>query len=273
MQQATRQRGLGARLIDLHCHLLPGIDDGPTTPEASLAMARRIVADGVLTVAATPHLRADHPEVRPDELAGRVAELGQLLAREGVALEVVVGGEVDIFWAGRASDAELLQVSYGQRGKTVLIETPYGFLSDVFEDLVADVVGRGYRVLLAHPERNPSFQRAPIRVEELAAEGVMLQVNAPSLAPGGPDPDAHRLALHLLQRQLIHVVASDSHSAGPWRPPELSRGYEVLRAQNGEEASWAVQDVPAAVLAGSRIPARPERPPRRFGLRFRRRGA
>lgn len=258
-------------MIDLHCHLLPGIDDGPSNMDDSLAMARRAVADGIRTVAATPHLRADHPLVQPDELAGRVADLGEHLRAEAIPLEVVAGGEVDVFWAGRASDEELRLVSYGQAGRVLLLETPYGFLPAVFEDLVTDVVGRGLRVVLAHPERNETLQHSPERLEGLVQDGLLIQVNARSVTGQGVDAGAHRCALQLLRSGLVHLLASDSHSAGPWRPPELSRGYEAAREHGDEQARWLVQDLPAALLAGDRIPPRPQTPPSRLGRLSRRR--
>jgi protein-tyrosine phosphatase len=229
--------------------------------DESVAFARRVVADGIRTTAATPHLRADHPLVQPGELSERLDELRERLRAERVPLEVVVGGEVDVFWAGRASDEELRLVSYGQMGRVLLLETPYGFLPDVFEDLVADVVGRGFRVMLAHPERNETLQRSPERLDELAREGLLLQVNASSVAPGGPDAGAHRLARRLLRDGLVHVLASDSHSAGPWRPPDLGRGRAAAALYGEAQAHWLVEDVPRALLDGGPIPARP-RPPR-----------
>ena len=166
-------------MIDLHCHLLAGIDDGPETLEESVQMAKIAVADGIGTVAATPHLRSDHPLSRPDELAGRLAELIDRLEAESLPLRVVVGGEVDVFWAQRASDIELRLVSYDQGGHDLLLETPYGFLPEVFEKLIAEVVGRGYRVTLAHPERNRSLQRSPERLEALVDDGVSSRSTLP----------------------------------------------------------------------------------------------
>ena len=244
-------------MIDLHCHLLAGIDDGPETLEESVQMAKMAVADGIGTVAATPHLRSDHPLSRPDELAGRLAVLIDRLEAESLPLRVVAGGEVDVFWAQRASDIELRLVSYDQGGHDLLLETPYGFLPEVFEELIAEVVGRGYRVTLAHPERNESLQRSPERLEALVDDGVIIQVNAASVTPSFPDNSARRLALRLLRAGRVHMLASDAHSAGQWRPPEIAQGREVARRQGDSYADWLVRDVPAAVLQGAPLPPRP----------------
>ena len=185
-------------VVDLHAHVLPGVDDGPASADESVELARRAAADGVTTLAATPHLRDDHPGVVPEELARRTAELGRLLDQEGVGLALVPGGEVDLTWALDAGDDVLRLVSYGQRGSDLLVETPYGELPQHFERMIDAVRWRGYRVLLAHPERNPSFQRSPERLADLVDRGVLVQLTAASLdetarlalgaaRPGGPE--------------------------------------------------------------------------------------
>ena len=169
-------------MIDIHLHILPGIDDGPATIEGSIATARRATEDGVTVVAATPHLRADHAAVRPHELAGRCEELQRALVEHGLALTVVPGGEVDLRWATGASDEDLRLVSYAQRGRHLLVETPYGDLDGAFEDRVFGLALRGYTLVLAHPERSPTFQRDPARVGRLVERGTLMQVTAMSLA-------------------------------------------------------------------------------------------
>lgn len=94
-------------MVDLHTHILPGIDDGPADMDGSLVLARELAAEGVETVAATPHLRGDHPGVVVGELAARTAALGERLAEAGVPLAVVPAAEVSLEWAQEATDAEL----------------------------------------------------------------------------------------------------------------------------------------------------------------------
>ena len=111
---------------DVHVHLLPGLDDGPRDEPEAVALAGELAADGVRRVATTPHLRADYPDVRPAELARRVAALQERIQREEIDLDLVTAGEVAIEWAVSASDEDLRLVSYGQRGTDLLVETPYG---------------------------------------------------------------------------------------------------------------------------------------------------
>ena len=256
-------------MIDLHCHLLAGIDDGPADIEASLELARAAQRDGTETIAATPHLRADHPQVRPHELAARCAALRERIAEAGLPLRIVSGGEVDTLWAQRASDEDLRLASFGQRGADLLLETPYGPLPDAFENLVFALTLRGYRILLAHPDRNPTFQRDPERLAELVRRGALVQVTALSLANPERGSRSRRMALGLVERGLAHVIASDSHAAD-WRAPNLSAGVEAAARLAPRRARWMVTDAPAAVLAGAPLPEPPDERPRRGPLGFRR---
>ena len=258
-------------MIDLHSHVLPGIDDGPGDIAGSIELARAAERDGVHTLAATPHLRADHPRVRLSELAGRCEDLNARLAEASVDLRVVAGGEVDALWAQAASDDELRLASYGQRGGDLLLETPYGPLPDGFEDLLFRLVLRGFRVLLAHPERNPTLQREPARLAEMVDRGALVQVTALSLARADRGSRSRRLALELVERGHAHVIASDSHSA-EWRAPELSAGVAAAAKVAPARAQWMVTDVPAAILAGDPLPDPPAERSRR-GVRFLRRRA
>ena len=123
-------------MLDLHCHLLPGIDDGPPDVAGSIQLAWQAEAEGVRVIAATPHCREDHPGVVPGELRDRCRELSNQLVDEGILVRVVPGGEVDLVWGLEASDEDLRLVSYGQHGSDLLLETPYSALPSRFEDLL-----------------------------------------------------------------------------------------------------------------------------------------
>jgi protein-tyrosine phosphatase len=249
---------VGARpVIDIHFHLLPGIDDGPSTMDEALKLARAARREGVSTVAATPHLRADHPLVKPTELAGRVAELDRRLVEEAIDLRVVAGGEVDIFWAHDASDEDLRLVSYDQAGSDLLVETPYGYLSEVFEELVTRVRGRGFRVTLAHPERNPTLRRDPSRLAMLVTQGVLVQLNTGSLIRGAADRETRKFAVTLVREGLAHVLASDSHHIRGGRSPNLAGGVEAVERVAPGRALWMAREAPAAILEGANLPPAP----------------
>ncbi len=256
-------------MIDLHCHVLPGIDDGPTSTEEAVHLASRAAQDGITTIAATPHLRSDHPGVEPTELNARSRELEQALAAAGHDLGIVPAGEVDLVWALDAPDDELRLVTYGQRGTDVLLESPYGTLSPSFEQFLFErFSARGIRVLLAHPERNPTFREDPKRLADLVRRGVLVQVTANSLANRKRRSQSRRLAMHLIEEGLAHVMASDSH--GTYARAPLSAGVAEASRIDPARAEWMVTEAPAAILAGEPLPPPPvARPTAR--RRFRRR--
>jgi protein-tyrosine phosphatase len=244
-------------MIDLHSHILPELDDGPATLAQSLQLGRAAEADGIQIIAATPHLREDHPRVRPAELAGRCAQLNEALADAEIALEVVPGGELDVLWVLDATPDDLRLVSFGQRGTDVLLETPYGAIAPSFEAAVERLIELGYRVLLAHPERNRGFQRAPGRLAALVRRGLLIQVTAASVASEDPRSRSRDLSWRLIENGFAHVIASDSHSATAFRPPDLSAAIARLSALKPARARWMVVDAPLAILAGNPLPPMP----------------
>jgi protein-tyrosine phosphatase len=255
-------------MIDLHSHVLPGIDDGPTDIAESVAFAEAAAAQGTTVLAATPHVRHDFPLVDVGQLAASCAELNERLPA-GLGLVVSPGAEVDLLWAQDANDDELRLASLGQHGKDLLVETPYGLIPDNFEDLLFRVSVRGYRILLAHPERNPTFQRDPARLKQIAGRGVLIQITLPSVLARDRGSRSRKLAFSLVGEGLAHNLASDSHSSGSWRPPALRAGVQELAEQAPAYAEWMVTDAAAAILEGEPLPHPPrDDAPRRRGLRL-----
>jgi protein-tyrosine phosphatase len=255
-------------MIDLHCHLLPGIDDGPGTAEESVELGDAAFADGIRVAAATPHLRGDYPMVRAEELAARCEQLRTTFDAYCVPLEVVPAAEVSLSWAEEATEEELRLASYGQQGTDLLLETPYPPLPPDFERRIFELfTTRGIRVLLAHPERNPTFQHDPERLMELVRRDVLVQVTAHSLAGAARRSRSRRLAEALVQEGLAHVIASDSH--GPRRSlPMLSDAVAVAESIAPERARWMVSDAPAAIIAGAPLVPPPLPRPRGLLRRF-----
>jgi protein-tyrosine phosphatase len=255
-------------VIDLHCHILPGVDDGPESMEATLEMARAHVAAGVERVAATPHVSWDIP-TSAERMASGVAEVNATLKREGIPLAVVTGGELAMTRVADLTEEEVLRFRLGG-GAWLLVESPLSATTTGFEDVVRHLQARGHRILLAHPERCPGFQRDPERLEALVSGGALTSITAGAFAGrfgGVVERFAHRLA----QDGLIHNIASDAHDLRR-RPPGLRPLLE--HAGYGAHASWWCAEVPAAILAGAEIPPGPPPPePRRRGVLARLRGA
>ena len=249
-------------MIDLHCHLLPGIDDGAVGLAHAVDMLHAYAEDGVETVVATPHLRGDFPAVIPAELAGRCEAVRMAAAIDGNDLRIVPGGEVSLTWALDASDDELRAVSLDGLGRDLLIETPPSPMAPGVDRALFAVALRGYRVTLAHPELSRSFQRAPQALAELVRRGVLLQITSSSLQRPTRSSGSATLAHGLVREGLCSAIASDAHSPGPWRPPELARGVlAAARTAGPARAEWLVTDAPAAILAGDPLPPLPSEAP------------
>ena len=232
-------------MIDLHCHILPALDDGARDLDDAVAMARQAEADGVTRICATPHIRADH-EVGIAELAERVAAVNEALAGAGVATSVLPGGEVAEPMVADLSDDELRAVSIGGGGRWILVEPGPGPLSQSLVDTVGGLGERGFRALIAHPERHLD-QRSPDVLEALAGRGALIQATAQQFDEPGAD-----ILLALAARGLIHLLGSDAHSSHFGREAKLSQGVAALARVDAiaPHLGWVVHDGPAAVVAG-----------------------
>ena len=214
-------------LVDLHFHLLPGVDDGPADLEESLELARAALHAGTGTVVATPHVRPDLGTTDVRKIVEGVREMRSALAAAGIPLTVECGGELGHELAFDLKPHELELLAQGPPGaRWLLVETPFHGIGDDFHAATAELRARGFGVLVAHPERSADAatgDESGLR-RELAA-GSQAQLNALSLS-GGHGKDAHRSAWELLHHGLIDVVASDAH--GPSRPPALRMARETL---------------------------------------------
>ena len=239
-------------MIDLHCHVLPGIDDGPRTLEESLALARAAAASGVREIVATPHVSWDHPNEAAD-IAARVQDLNGHLRDEGIEVTVRPGAELAFTRIADIPEDELARLSLGG-GPWLLVEPPFTPSVVGLENVVAGLRARGHQVVLAHPERCPAFQRDPETLRRLVSSGVACSLTAGSFA-GRFGRHVQRFSLALVAEELMHNVASDAHDDSR-RPPGLTA--ELERAGLAALAPWATEAVPAAMLAGEPLPPRPQ---------------
>ena len=241
-------------MIDLHCHILPGLDDGARSDDEALAIASAAGAAGVTTIVATPHIDNVHG-VDIVEILARVRILNRLLVMEGIPVEILPGGEVAMGRIGSLTDDELILVSLGGPSRWILLESPFhGSLTEVVA-AVDDLVRRGFRPLLAHPERSAALSSAEA-VVHLVERGARMQVNAASLL-GELGGQARKSALGLVEARLAHVVASDAHRVGQRLGAYLSLADRVL----GNDTSvapvlvTAIQHAPRCIIAGAEVAA------------------
>lgn len=241
---------------DVHFHLLPGVDDGPADLADAVELARMAVAEGTATVVATPHVRSDFlTDVQ--SLPERVAEVRRALADEGIALELLCGGELGHDMVGRLRQDELEIIAQGPPGwRWLLVETPFEGVDPAFQAATVELRERGFGIVLAHPER--SADAALDGFAGLQRElrlGAMAQINALSI-DGRHGREAEAAALRLVDQRIPAVIGSDAH--GPTRPPALRATSERLRERGTPlELVWALTRSDAPALLARGLPSAP----------------
>jgi protein-tyrosine phosphatase len=255
-------------MIDLHCHILPGVDDGPTSQDESLAMARRAVEDGVHTILATPHT-LNGIYINPvTAVTSRVAALKETLSKNHIKLQLYAGADVHV------CPHMLGMIERGEAGtikdarKYILLEFPSQTIPQGIKNEIFSLKLNGITPIISHPERNAVIQQDLDVLYELVRMGALSQMSAASIT-GYFGTKAMLCAERLLKHRMIHVIASDAHSS-TIRPPVLSKAVEAAAEIMGgyEDPERMVTDVPASILSGS-MPEIPEPIPTKRGYGFR----
>jgi len=250
-------------MIDLHSHILPGLDDGSRTVEDARLLARRAAEDGVSAVAATPHVRSDYP-TRAEEMERGVARLREDFPEQGIDVEVLPGGEIDLGMLAALDDDELRRFALAGSGRYLLLEFPYTGWPSGLEETVYGLGLRGFVSVIAHPERNREVQADPGRLAEAVRMGSLVQLTAASV-DGRIGRSSQKAAERLLADGLAHVLASDAHT------PEIREaGLGAAAEAVGDDrlAAYLTTEAPAAIVAGEAVPSPPPKARRRRYLLF-----
>ncbi|MGO9750821.1 MAG: CpsB/CapC family capsule biosynthesis tyrosine phosphatase [Solirubrobacteraceae bacterium] len=237
--------------VDLHCHLLPGVDDGARDIGDTTAMAQQADADGIEAICATPHIRHDH-DVRIHELPERLAEVTAALRAAGCRVRALPGGEVAATALDGLDDDELAAVSLGGGGRWILLEPASGPIDQRYEQAVGALQDRGYRALIAHPERHLGPDLVP-RLARLLAGGALVQATAAFFL----DPAIASGMLDLARAGVVHVLGSDAHSSHGGRPVALAAALQALGTVQPATAhlEWIARIAPQAIVAGRELVA------------------
>jgi protein-tyrosine phosphatase len=249
------------RLIDIHSHILPGLDDGARTMDDSVELARHAVRDGITAIVATPHVRHDYP-TPPERMESAVDRVRAALDSEGVPLELWTGGEGALEQLMAMDARTMARFSLGGAGRYVLVEFPYDGWPLPLPSEIERLSGSGVTAVIAHPERNADVQARPERIGPLVEAGALIQLTAASV-DRRLGRRAATAARRLLDLGLAHVIASDAHMPGV-RAVGMAAAAEAVG--DPAVARWMTHDVPAAIVAGEGIPSRPSTPRRRRGL-------
>jgi protein-tyrosine phosphatase len=234
-------------MIDLHCHLLPGIDDGSVSVEMSMEMARLATADGITTTACTPHIYPGLFENTGPDIRERVSRLSEIFGESGIALELTYGADIQIVPSLVDGLRTGLMPTLGD-SRYFLFEPPHHTVPSGFAQLIFDALASGYVPVITHPERltwlddshYPWFVSA-------AKQGAWLQVTAGAVT-GRFGRQAKYWSERFLADGLVHILATDAHEP-VHRPPLLAEGREAAEAWVGaEEATRLVEDRPRAIL-------------------------
>ncbi|MDQ0219251.1 tyrosine protein phosphatase [Peribacillus cavernae] len=222
-------------MIDIHCHILPGIDDGAQTIEDSMAMAKLAVQEGITSIIATPHHNNGSYENKKHEILEKVEELNSILQIESIPLHILPGQEPRIY-------GELLEdyqkdeiVTLNVGGQYLFIELPSGHVPRYTEQLLYDIQLNGLTPIIVHPERNSELIQNPDTMYQLVKKGALTQVTASSVA-GYFGKSIKKFSLQLIEANLTHFIASDAHNVS-------NRSFKITEALDEIEKRYGVDMV------------------------------
>jgi protein-tyrosine phosphatase len=258
----------GWALIDLHSHILPGVDDGAQNFEDSVAIAKMAVSDGIEVMACTPHFMPGLYDNDSRDISSRVEDLNQKFLEGGINLTLVAGADAHIRpdFVSALKSGEILTL---HASRYVLFEPPHTIMPQRLDELLFEIQVAGYVPILTHPERFRWIENNYDMFQQLAKTGVWMQITAGSLS-GRFGSRPKYWANRMLAEGLVSILATDTHNVRS-RPPLLREAYDVAVSEVGlDEATHLVITRPLCVLNNSALedvpPVLTERPAVRKGI-------
>ncbi|MGE5458877.1 MAG: tyrosine-protein phosphatase [Methanobacterium sp.] len=223
-------------MIDIHAHILPGLDDGAQDLETSLQMARIAAADDISQIIATPHVISTVFPNSREQILEAANQLRQALQQQKIPLELFPGGEyrLEADLPKRLQKGEILTLNDG--GKYLLVELPNNVLPPFFEEVIYDIQLQGVTPIIAHPERNQVIMEKPKILKQLTDRGILAQITAASVI-GDFGKEIKKSSWQLIKQGSIHFIASDAHYHSGKRSPKLSEAYAEIKKQAGEQTA------------------------------------
>ena len=236
-------------MIDLHCHLLPNIDDGASNLAEALELARMAYANGIKTAIMTPHITIGHYNNDITTIRNVFTKFSHALQENNISLKIGMAAEVrigiEIMGMIAKNQIPFLGTYNGYR--ILLLEMPYNNIPPGSDKMIDWLLQQKIRPLIAHPEKNGDILRCLDKIYPFIEQGCLLQVTSYSLT-GYFGVKVQQLARQLLEKGLVTVIASDAHDK-TYRPPDLESGYIAATKLIGESAAWElVHDTPARII-------------------------
>lgn len=238
-------------LIDLHCHILPGVDDGSRTMEESLEMARAAVNDGITHILCTPHHLNGRFDNNRNDVIEKVAALQAEIDQAGIPLELYEGQEVHLnenipaqFKEGNILCADLTD-------KYFLLEFPSNDIPAYAQPLIQEVLVMGKTPIIVHPERNGKFIEDPNRLIPFIDMGCLAQLTAPSIC-GHFGKKIRKTAEIMVDHNMVHMMASDAHNLDT-RPFMMSEAFEIINNEFGEDTEDFFKNMARSILNGDEV--------------------
>lgn len=238
-------------MIDIHCHLLPGLDDGPKDVSESLRMAQQAVLDGIDTIIATPHHKNGQYNNSKSLIIDKVREMNQRLVEENINLTVMPGQEVRIF--GELLEEyrmeEILTLNNG--GQYLFIELPSNHVPRYTKKMLYDIQLNGLIPIIVHPERNREIIAEPELLFQLVKDGALTQVTASSIT-GFFGKTIQKFSMQLIEAELTHFIASDAHNTTN-RPFQLAQAYRVIEKKYGIDHVYFFRENAQLLVSGKNV--------------------
>jgi protein-tyrosine phosphatase len=241
-------------MIDIHCHILPGMDDGPGSLREALDMCCAAAADGIKTIVATPHFKPGTYDFTDQTVLDSVNLLETAARNEGLDLRILAGAEIAVSPEMPAYLRQGRHLTINNNGRYFLAELPPLSVPPNWEGFLLSLISSGFVPIIAHPERNDWFMNHPDALSLAVSRGIMLQITAMSIL-GDFGLEVRDFSDYLLSHNLVHAIASDAHSPD-FRRPALSEAVRIAADLVGAERAGAlVNTVPEAIITGRDIPS------------------
>ncbi|MFK3936227.1 tyrosine-protein phosphatase [Alkalihalobacillus sp. NPDC078783] len=242
-------------MIDCHCHILPGLDDGAKSLAHSIEMARTAVDEGITTIIATPHHENPYFNSTSEQMLNGVQELNRALEAEGIPLEIMPGQEIRMFGDLLKHLSLGYSVPLSGSGRYVLLEFPTNSVPAYTERLLYDLAVQGYIPVIAHPERNKVFLDKPEKLFNFVQNGALTQITTSSLT-GDFGKNIQTFTNQLIEANQAHILASDAHNLEA-RTFRMKKAFELIEHSYGNDLVYDLQLNAECILLNKNIVVEP----------------